>query len=222
MMLLRISATAAVLLLSTSSFVTGFTRTMSIPSTLAASSFSSSPSSSLSALAMSKQAEYGKSLDLPESYVKCGRCQTVYALTEEDLGGGRGRRLSCSVCGHSWFQSRDRIMTVNDSFQLVPLPDTDKERIATNIKEGKNPGWVGEAKLYVGNVAFGCHEDDLIEVFSTAGEVGEVSLVRDNEGKVRGFGFITMRNKEDADKAIAELDGVELRGRRLQVRESNN
>lgn len=113
-------------------------------------------------------------------------------------------------------------MTVNDSFQLVPLPDTDKERIATNIKEGKNPGWVGEAKLYVGNVAFGCHEDDLIEVFSTAGEVGEVSLVRDNEGKVRGFGFITMRNKEDADKAIAELDGVELRGRRLQVRESNN
>lgn len=171
----------------------------------------------------SQQAEYGQSLEFPETYVKCGKCQSVYAIKEEDLGEkGKGRRLSCSVCGHSWFQSKDRIMSVNNSFEMIPLPENDKERIALNIKEGKNPGFVGDSKLYVGNVAFECHEDDLVEAFSAVGEVGEVSLVRDNEGKVRGFGFITMRNKEDAEKAIEQLDGLQIRGRKLSVRESNN
>jgi len=154
--------------------------------------------------------------------VKCGKCQAVYAITEEDLGKGRGRRLSCSVCDHSWFQSKDRLMTVNDNFEMVPLPDPDKERISQNIKEGKHPGFVGDAKLYVGNIAFECHENDLMEVFSEFGDVGEISLVRDEEGRNRGFGFITMRTKEDADKAIEKLDGIEIRGRKLTVRESNN
>ena len=105
---------------------------------------------------------------------------------------------------------------------MIPLPDTEKERIELNIKEGKNPGFVGDAKLYVGNIAFECHEEDLAEIFADVGPVGEVSLVRDNEGKIRGFGFITMRSKDDADKAIEQLDGVEVRGRKLTVRESNN
>ena len=171
----------------------------------------------------SQQAEYGQSLEFPETYVKCGKCQSVYAIKEQDLGDkGRGRRLSCSVCGHSWFQSKDRLMSLNDNFEMIPLPDTEKERIELNIKEGKNPGFVGDAKLYVGNIAFECHEEDLAEIFADVGPVGEVSLVRDNEGKIRGFGFITMRSKDDADKAIEQLDGVEVRGRKLTVRESNN
>ena len=39
----------------------------------------------------SKQPLYGKELDLPDTYVRCGKCQTIYALTEEDLGDrGKG------------------------------------------------------------------------------------------------------------------------------------
>ena len=113
-------------------------------------------------------------------------------------------------------------MSVSDGFEYVPLPDTDKERIEQNMKEGKNPGFLGAAKLYVGNIAFESHEEDLAEFFSTIGDVGDVSLVRDNEGKNSGFGFITMRSKEDADKFIKELDGVEIRGRKLTVLESTN
>ena len=183
----------------------------------------STTTTSTTSLAMSQQAEYGQSLEYPETYVKCGKCQSVYAIQEKDLGEkGRGRRLSCSVCQHSWFQSKDRLMTRNQNFEMIPLPDTDKERIELNMKEGKNPGFTGAAKLYVGNIAFECHELDLVDVFSDVGVVGDVSLVRDNEGKIRGFGFITMRNKADAEKAIDELDGVEIRGRKLTVRESNN
>jgi RNA recognition motif-containing protein len=62
----------------------------------------------------------------------------------------------------------------------------------------------------------------LFEIFAELGEVGEVSLVRDDEGKNRGFGFITMRSQDVADRAIEALDGVDMRGRKLTVRASNN
>eukprot|EP00544_Gedaniella_sp_CCMP2646_P009343 CAMPEP_0202480058 /NCGR_PEP_ID=MMETSP1361-20130828/197_1 /ASSEMBLY_ACC=CAM_ASM_000849 /TAXON_ID=210615 /ORGANISM="Staurosira complex sp., Strain CCMP2646" /LENGTH=172 /DNA_ID=CAMNT_0049107451 /DNA_START=143 /DNA_END=661 /DNA_ORIENTATION=+ len=157
-----------------------------------------------------------------QSYVKCGRCQTAYVVSDEDLGNGKGRRLECSVCEHSWFQSKDRLMTLRDGFEMVSLPDLDKERISLNIKEGKNPRFMGDTKLYVGNIAFECTEDDLVRVFSEAGVVGDISLVRDEQGRNRGFGFITMRTKEGGEKAMETLDGSEFMGRNIAVRESNS
>ena len=156
------------------------------------------------------------------AYVKCGKCQATYELAEDDLGRGKGRRLECAVCGHSWFQSKDRMMELKDGFELVPLPEGDLQRIEQNLAEGKAAGFVGESKVYVGNIAFECHEDDLEALFSQVGEVGDVSLVRDDEGKNRGFGFVTMRTEEGGQAAIAELDGATVRGRRIAVRESNN
>jgi predicted Zn finger-like uncharacterized protein len=160
---------------------------------------------------------------MPGSYVRCGKCQTAYALTEEDLGdGSRGRRLECTVCGHSWFQSRDRILSVRDDFELVPLPDRDLRRIRQNMEEGKSPKFVGEKKLYIGNVDFACHEDDFYEIFGEAGSVGDVSLVRDGQGNNRGFGFVTMRTNEEGMRAIELINGKSVRGRNIAVRESNN
>lgn len=166
---------------------------------------------------------YATSQRFVPTYARCGKCDTVFAVSEQDLGSkGKGRRLECGVCSHSWFQSRDRLMVLKDGYEMVPLPDHDRERIATNIQEGKAPKFMGEAKLYVGNIAFGSHEDELMQIFSKVGEVGDVSLVRDDEGKIRGFGFITMRTAEDAAKALAQLDGTAVRGRNISVREANN
>lgn len=131
-------------------------------------------------------------------------------------------RLECSVCGHTWFQSRDRLMTVNNGFEIVPLPENDLNRIKLNIEEGKSPKFQGEIKLYVGNIAFSSREEDIYEMFSKIGEVGDVALVRDEEGRNRGFGFVTMRYKADGEKAVADLDGVDMNGRNIAVRESNN
>jgi len=113
-------------------------------------------------------------------------------------------------------------MTVRDGYELIDLPDRDKERIELNKQEGKNPGFTGDAKLYVGNIAFECHEEDVFRLFESVGTVGEVSLVRDNEGKNRGFGFVTMRTKEGGQKAMDELNGANVRGRNIAVRESTN
>ena len=156
------------------------------------------------------------------TYVRCGKCQTVYPMTEEALGKGRGRRLECAVCEHTWFQSKERLLSVKPGFEMVDLPEDDLNRIHLNIKEGKSPDFMGSSKLYVGNVDFDCHEDDLLAEFSKFGDVGEVSLVRDETGKCRGFGFVTMRTSEDGQKAIDELDGAPVRGRKIAVRESNN
>lgn len=159
----------------------------------------------------------------PDTYVRCGKCQTIYAITEDDLGpGGRGRRLECSVCNHSWFQSKDRIMAIKDGYEYVVMPESDLERITQNIDEGRPPAFMGEFKLYVGNIAFESTEEDINEIFSKIGPVGDVSLVRDDLGRIRGFGFVTMREKEDGQKAIDALDGSEIRGRTIAVRESNN
>jgi len=167
-----------------------------------------------------KQAQYGKEIDMPASYVRCGKCQTHFAVMEDDLGMGRGRRLECGVCQHSWFQSKDRLMNIRDGFGLVDRPSTELERIQNNIKENREPGYLGEYKLYVGNISFEAVDDDLYSLFGTMGAVGDVSLVKDDIGRNRGFGFVTMMKSADGQKALEELHGVELRGRSIAVRES--
>lgn len=113
-------------------------------------------------------------------------------------------------------------MELGDQFEFIEMPERDMNRIQLNIEQGKPPKYTGAMKLYVGNIAFGCTEDDLWDTFGKVGAVGEVSLVRDEMGRNRGFAFITMREKADGEKAMSELDGLDLMGRSLSVRESNN
>jgi RNA recognition motif-containing protein len=113
-------------------------------------------------------------------------------------------------------------MTMGEGFEMVTLPEMNKSRITKNIEEGRNPRYAGDSKLYVGNIAFGSTEADINALFSEIGEVGDVALVRDDLGRNRGFGFVTMRTKADGEKAMETLDGKELNGRNLAVRESNN
>lgn len=73
-------------------------------------------------------------------------------------------------------------------------------------------------KLYVGNIPWGCSEDDLKGLFDQFGEVSFVRIITDREtGRSRGFGFVEMEN---GDKAIAELDNTEFMSRSLRVSEA--
>ena len=72
--------------------------------------------------------------------------------------------------------------------------------------------------LYVGNLLFNVSENDLKEAFEPFGEVTEVRLIMDKfSGKSKGFGFIEMPSKEEAEKAISEMNGKEFMGRALNV-----
>lgn len=72
--------------------------------------------------------------------------------------------------------------------------------------------------LYVGNLLFDTSEADLKTLFEEFGEVTEVRLIMDKfSGKSKGFGFIEMPSKDEAEKAINELNGKDLNGRDLTV-----
>ncbi|HEY59754.1 MAG TPA: RNA-binding protein [Anaerolineae bacterium] len=75
-----------------------------------------------------------------------------------------------------------------------------------------------ETNLYIGNLSFDTSEDELKELFSQAGEVVSVKLIRDYySGKSRGFGFIEMSNQEEMQEAIKLFNGYQLKDRELRV-----
>jgi len=75
--------------------------------------------------------------------------------------------------------------------------------------------------LFVGNLAFQTTESDLRAMFEPFGQVDRAHLAMDREtGRARGFGFVEMANDEDAQKAIAALDGKEIAGRNVKVNEA--
>ena len=75
--------------------------------------------------------------------------------------------------------------------------------------------------IYVGNLPKTVEEETVRKLFEEHGEVTEVKLIKDRfSGELRGFGFIEMPSKTDAQKAIQEVDGTELEGQTLIVNEA--
>ena len=78
------------------------------------------------------------------------------------------------------------------------------------------------AKLYVGGLSYSTTSETLREYFAQCGTVESASVVTDKfSGQSRGFGFVEMATAEEAQRAIAELNGKELDGRKLTVNVSN-
>ena len=76
-------------------------------------------------------------------------------------------------------------------------------------------------RLYVGNLPYSVTELDLRDLFAPMGTVTEAKIVTDREtGRPRGFGFVEMSNEAEAKKAIAELDGRDVGGRPVAVKEA--
>ncbi len=73
-------------------------------------------------------------------------------------------------------------------------------------------------KLFVGNLSFNTTENDLQEAFAAHGTVVEANLMMDRmSGRSRGFAFVTMSTPEEAQKAIAAMNGSTLGDRQLTV-----
>ncbi len=76
-------------------------------------------------------------------------------------------------------------------------------------------------KLYVGNLSFDASEDELRQLFEPYGAVESAKLATDRDsGRARGFGFVEMTNDDEAEAAIAALNGSEVGGRALTVNEA--
>jgi RNA recognition motif-containing protein len=75
--------------------------------------------------------------------------------------------------------------------------------------------------IYVGNLSRDVTEDDLRQAFEAFGQVASVSVITDKfSGESRGFGFVEMPVQAEAQSAIDDLNGKELKGRTLTVNEA--
>lgn len=169
----------------------------------------------------------GDALPLPQTYITCGKCKSLFAIAEEDLGDkGKGCRVKCTVCGNSWYQSRDRLFDIpTNTHDLLPAQKSDLDRIARNLARDIPPTFTGVGKLYVGNLDFTTTPDELLNFFESNTKedisVCDVSVVTGPDGRSRGFAFVTFYDEKDGVAAL-ECNGLECNGRELSVREPNN
>jgi len=76
-------------------------------------------------------------------------------------------------------------------------------------------------RLFVGNLPYQVEENYLQDLFSQAGSVESVRVMRDAEtGRARGFAFVEMASEQDAEKAAAQFNQFPLEGRKLTVNEA--
>ncbi|MBN2062213.1 MAG: RNA-binding protein [Deltaproteobacteria bacterium] len=72
--------------------------------------------------------------------------------------------------------------------------------------------------IYVGNLSFDVTEEDLQKIFSEFGQVVSVKIIMDQyNGRSKGFGFVEMPDRIEANKAIDELNSREIKGRSIKV-----
>ena len=75
--------------------------------------------------------------------------------------------------------------------------------------------------IFVGNLPFSASESDLRALFSDYGDIDSVAIILDRDtGRSRGFGFVELADDSLAQKAIDDLDGHEMDGRRIAVNQA--
>ena len=75
--------------------------------------------------------------------------------------------------------------------------------------------------IYVGNLAREVNDEDLQAAFAAFGQVASATVIKDKfSGESRGFGFVEMPGKAEAEAAINGMNGKELKGRALNVNEA--
>jgi RNA recognition motif-containing protein len=85
----------------------------------------------------------------------------------------------------------------------------------------KNRKGVNTVNIYVGNLSREVTEDELRQAFESFGQVTSVNIIKDRySGESRGFGFVEMATKSEAQAAINELNGTSLGERTLSVSEA--
>ena len=89
--------------------------------------------------------------------------------------------------------------------------------------EPRLPIPAGSVEIYVGNLSYDMNDEQLRKTFEAFGKVDSVRVVLNRfNGKSKGFGFVVMPNRPEAEAAIAALNNKEVLGRELRVNEAKN
>ena len=115
----------------------------------------------------------------------------------------RGKGAACK-CGEAKRRSSERKPVVNPEPARQPIP-------------------AGSVEIYVGNLSYDLTDEELKKLFAEYGEVSSARIVLNRfNGKSKGFGFVVMPNRPEAEKAIAAYSEKEYMGRKMRVNEAKN
>ena len=115
----------------------------------------------------------------------------------------RGKGTACK-CGEPKRRSSERKPVVNPEPARQPIP-------------------AGSVEIYVGNLSYDLTDEELKKLFAEYGEVSSARIVLNRfNGKSKGFGFVVMPNRSEAEKAIAAYSEKEFMGRKMRVNEAKN
>ena len=96
-------------------------------------------------------------------------------------------------------------------------------RRASRPPEPRTPIPAGSVEIYVGNLSYDMTEDELRKTFEAFGTVDSARVVTNRfNNKSKGFGFVVMPNRPEAEKAIAAMSEKEVMGRKMRVNEAQN
>ena len=151
-------------------------------------------------------------------------------------GGGAGRQrvqheCKCTLCGIDttvpFEPTAGKPIRCKDCMDKVKDGKATKEELAAErevlTKARSEAAELAGIKLFIARLSFDASEDELRNIFSAHGDVTECSIAKDRDtGKSRGFAFVKYASRKAGEKAIKELDGSEIHGRKISVQESND
>ena len=98
-----------------------------------------------------------------------------------------------------------------------------QQRRASRPPEPRTPIPAGSVEIYVGNLSYEMTEPELRKTFEAFGTVDSARVVTNRfNNKSKGFGFVVMPNRPEAEKAIAAMSEKEVMGRKMRVNEAQN
>lgn len=113
------------------------------------------------------------------------------------------------------------IASAEEMHGLTADRSEEEEERALSVAIGGKPARARSvpSRLFIGGLDWNCTVERLRALFEECGPVADAVIMTDRDtGDSRGFGFVTMADRKDATKAVAQLDGTELDGRRLVVK----
>lgn len=99
----------------------------------------------------------------------------------------------------------------------------ERRQAPVRTDSARQPIPAGSVEIYVGNLSYDLTEDQLKAMFAEYGEVASARIVTNRfNGKSKGFGFVVMPNRAEAEKAISVYSEKEYMGRKMRVNEAKN
>lgn len=130
--------------------------------------------------------------------------------TKEDENGGEGEAERAAKRKSP--MEREEMPAKRGNVETI----TQKKKL---LREKKQDADVQQRTVFVNNLSFAAAEEDVQERFQQYGEIVEVTIVRNNHGKSRGFGYVEFATEEAAEAALVE-NGKVLKNRKMEVKKS--